>query len=66
VDVENLRAAALLDFVPSSYRTEIELQKLAAVLACTSRALPPEKYRDAGRAELVRRANELAWLVRRE
>ncbi|MCC6857602.1 MAG: ATP-binding protein [Bryobacterales bacterium] len=65
VDVEDLKAA-LMDFVPPSYPTEIELQNLAAVLECTSRALLPEKYRDADRAELVRRANELAWLVRKE
>jgi AAA+ superfamily predicted ATPase len=56
--------AALEDFIPPSYPTEIELQNLAAVLECTSRSLLSEKYRNADRAELIRRANELAGLVR--
>ncbi len=63
VDAEDVKAA-LLDFVSPSYPSEIELQNLAAVLECTSRALLPEKYRDADRAELIRRANELALLAR--
>jgi SpoVK/Ycf46/Vps4 family AAA+-type ATPase len=63
VGLEDLKAA-LEDFIPPSYPTEIELQNLAAVLECTSRSLLPEKYRNADRAELIRRANELAGLVR--
>ncbi len=63
VDVEDLKAA-LEDFIPPSYPTEIELQNLAAVLECTSRGLLPEKYRDMDRAEVIRRANELAALTR--
>lgn len=34
--------AALEDFIPPSYPTEIELQNLVAVLECTSRSLLPE------------------------
>lgn len=63
VDVDDLKAA-LEDFIPPSYPTEIELQNLVAVLECTSRNLLPEKYRDMDRAEVIRRANELAALTR--
>ena len=63
VDVEDLKAA-LEDFVPPSYPTEIELQNLVAVLECTSRSLLPEKYRRMDRSEVVRRANELTSLGR--
>jgi len=63
VDLEDIKAA-LEDFVPPSYPTEIELQTLAAVLECTSKSLPP-KYRDLDRGEVIRRANELAALTRR-
>jgi AAA+ superfamily predicted ATPase len=63
VELDDLKAA-LEDFIPPSYPTEIELQILASVLECTSRSLLPEKYRNADRAELIRRANELAGLVR--
>jgi AAA+ superfamily predicted ATPase len=63
VDTDTLQAA-LEDFIPPSYPTEIELQNLAAVLECTSRSLLPERYRNQDRAELIRRANELAALVR--
>jgi SpoVK/Ycf46/Vps4 family AAA+-type ATPase len=63
VGLEDLKGA-LEDFIPPSYPTEVELQTLAAVLECTSRGLLPEKYRNADRAELIRRANELADLVR--
>jgi len=63
VDVEDLKAA-LEDFIPPSYPTEIELQNLAAVLECTSKSLLPAKYRDMDRGEIVRRANELAALTR--
>jgi SpoVK/Ycf46/Vps4 family AAA+-type ATPase len=63
VDVDDLKAA-LEDFVPPSYPTEIELQNLVAVLECTSKSLLPEKYRQMDRSVLVRRANELVALVR--
>jgi len=63
VDVDDLKAA-LEDFIPPSYPTEIELQNLVAVLECTSKSLLPEKYRDMDRGEVIRRANELAALTR--
>ncbi|MGH9555706.1 MAG: ATP-binding protein, partial [Terriglobales bacterium] len=63
VDVDDLKAA-MEDFIPPSYPTEIELQNLVAVLECTSRSLLPEQYRDLDRGELIRRTNELAALSR--
>jgi AAA+ superfamily predicted ATPase len=63
VDVDDLKAA-LEDFIPPSYPTEIELQNLVAVLECTSKNLLPEKYRTMDRSEVVRRVNELALLAR--
>jgi hypothetical protein len=63
VDLDDLKAA-LEDFVPPSYPTEIELQNLVAVLECTSKSLLPEKYKKIERSELIRRANELAALTR--
>jgi SpoVK/Ycf46/Vps4 family AAA+-type ATPase len=63
VDVDDLKAA-LEDFVPPSYPTEIELQNLVAVLECTSKSLLPEKYREMDRADVIRRVNELAALTR--
>ncbi len=63
VDVDDLKAA-LEDFVPPSYPTEIELQNLVAVIECTSKSLLPEKYRRMDRSEVVRRATELATLAR--
>jgi AAA+ superfamily predicted ATPase len=51
---------AMQDFIPPSYPSEIELQNLVAVQECTSRSLLPEKYRDMDRAEIIRRASELA------
>jgi SpoVK/Ycf46/Vps4 family AAA+-type ATPase len=63
VDVDDLKSA-LEDFIPPSYPTEIELQNLAAVEECTSRGLLPARYRNMDRAELMRRANELADLLR--
>ncbi|HHP7237780.1 ATP-binding protein [Longibacter sp.] len=47
------------DFIPPTYPTEVELQKLAAVLECTSRDLLPATYRDMDRADVVRRVKEL-------
>jgi len=63
IDVDYLKAA-LEDFIPPSYPTEIEMQNLAAVLECTSRCLLPAKYREMDRAEVARRAKELALLIR--
>ena len=63
IDVDDLKAA-LEDFIPPSYPTEIELQNLAAVLECTSRSLLPAKYREMDRAEVARRAKELAFMIR--
>jgi AAA+ superfamily predicted ATPase len=65
VDLDDLKAA-LEDFIPPSYPTEIELQNLAAVMECTSKSLLPEKYRTMDRAELIRRTNELAAFTRRD
>lgn len=56
--------AALADFIPPSYPTEIELQNLVAVLECTSKSLLPKEYRDLDRGEVIRRANQLAALSR--
>jgi SpoVK/Ycf46/Vps4 family AAA+-type ATPase len=58
--------AALEDFIPPSYPTEIELQTLAAVLECTSKSLLPEQYRSMDRGEIIRRTNQLAMLSRME
>ena len=56
--------AALEDFIPPSYPTEIELQTLAAVLECTSKSLLPDEYRTKDRGEIIRRTKELALLIR--
>jgi AAA+ superfamily predicted ATPase len=56
--VDDLRAA-LEDFIPPSYPTEIELQNLVAFLECTSKSLLPEKYQRMDRGEATRRAGEL-------
>src|SRR5437773_4175573 len=63
MDAEDLKSA-LDDFIPPSYPTEIEMQNLVAVLECTSRSLLPAKYREMDRAEIARRAKELALLSR--
>jgi AAA+ superfamily predicted ATPase len=60
---EDLKAA-LEDFIPPSYPTEIELQTLCAVLECTSKSLLPDAYREVDRGEVIRRANELMALTR--
>jgi AAA+ superfamily predicted ATPase len=60
---EDLKAA-LEDFIPPSYPTEIELQTLCAVLECTSKSLVPEQFRSMDRGEIIRRTNELALLTR--
>jgi AAA+ superfamily predicted ATPase len=63
VDTDDLKAA-LEDFIPPYYPTEIDLQNVVAVLECTSRSLLPKQYRDVERGELIRRANELLALSR--
>jgi AAA+ superfamily predicted ATPase len=63
VDVQDVKAA-IEDFIPPSYPTEIELQTLVAVMECTSKRLLPAKYREMDRAELSRRVNELTLLSR--
>lgn len=52
------------DFMPPTYPLEVELQTLAAVLECTSRALLPEEYRSMDRETIVRRVDELKRLVK--
>jgi len=63
VDEDDLKAA-LEDFIPPYYPTEIDLQNIVAVLECTSRSLLPKQFRDVERGELIRRANELLALSR--
>jgi len=63
VNVEDLKAA-ILDFIPPSYPTEIELQNMVAVLECTSKNLLPEKYRNMDRGEILKRVAELSLLSR--
>ncbi len=63
VGVDDVKAA-IDDFVPPSYPTEIELQTLVAVLECTSKSLLPDKYRAMDRGEVIRRVNELSALTR--
>src|SRR5215475_1534870 len=63
VDSDDIKAA-LDDFIPPSYPTEIELQNIVAVLECTSKNLLPKQWRDADRKELIRRANELLAFTR--
>ncbi|HZC66561.1 MAG TPA: AAA family ATPase [Candidatus Dormibacteraeota bacterium] len=63
VDTEDLKAA-LEDFIPPYYPTEIDLQNLVAVLECTSRNLLPQKYRDLERSELISKVKLLLAAVR--
>src|SRR6267154_1734824 len=63
VDTDDLKAA-LEDFIPPYYPTEIDLQNLVAVLECTSKSLLPKQYRDMDRGDLIRRTNELLALSR--
>jgi hypothetical protein len=59
----DIEAVLIRARLKSALSTEIELQNLAAVRECTSRSLLPEQYRNMDRAELIRRANELAALA---
>src|SRR5215510_2754680 len=63
VDVDDLKAA-IADFIPPSYPSEIELQNMVAVLECTSRNLLPEKYRRLDRGEILRAVTELLAFTR--
>ena len=63
VDTDDLKAA-LEDFIPPYYPTEIDLQNIVAVLECTSKSLLPQQYRNVERSDLIRRANELLALSR--
>jgi hypothetical protein len=63
VDVEDLKAA-ITDFIPPSYPTEIELQNLVAVLECTSKSLLPDHYREMDRGEILRRVGLLSAMTR--
>jgi AAA+ superfamily predicted ATPase len=63
VGVDDIKAA-VADFIPPSYPTEIELQNLVAVMECTSKSLLPAIYKDANRAEILRRVGELGSLTR--
>ena len=58
VDIDDLEAA-IADFIPPSYPTEIELQNLVAVIECTSKSLLPEAFREMDRGEILRRVAEL-------
>ena len=64
IDTQDLEAA-LEDFIPPYYPTEIDLQNLVAVLECTSKSLLPKQYRDVERSELIRKTNELLAFSRR-
>jgi ATP-dependent 26S proteasome regulatory subunit len=61
-DTQDL-SATIADFIPASYPTEIELQNLVAVLECTSRALLPERYRNANRGDIVAKVQQLKLLL---
>ena len=50
---------AVDDFIPPTYPAEVELQTLAAVTECTSRALLPERYRSMSREAIALRLEEL-------
>ena len=55
--------AVVDDFIPPTYPLQVELQALAAVLECTSRAMLPEQYRQLEREQIVRRVEELKALI---
>lgn len=54
---------AVDDFIPPTYPLEVELQTLAAVSECTSRALLPERFRSASRESIEQRFEELRRLI---
>jgi AAA+ superfamily predicted ATPase len=57
--------AALNDFLPPTYPTEIELMNYAAVLECTSKALLPERFKSLSRQEVVEKVQQLKEQVER-
>jgi AAA+ superfamily predicted ATPase len=62
VQAEDL-LAAFADFVPATDPLAVEMQELAAVLECTSRAMTPVRYRDATPADLSARLSHLKALL---
>jgi hypothetical protein len=54
---------AVGDFIPPSYPLQVELQTLAAIMECSSRALLPASFRDMDREKTTRRIEELKRLV---
>ncbi|PWN05671.1 ATP-binding protein [Rhodohalobacter mucosus] len=52
------------DFLPPTYPEEVELQTLAAVIECTSRALLPERFRNLGRDKVLKRMEQLKKTAR--
>jgi|HubBroStandDraft_6_1064221.scaffolds.fasta_scaffold12045_2 AAA+ superfamily predicted ATPase len=64
IDAQDLEAA-IDDFIPPYYPTEIDLQNLVAVLECTSKSLLPKQYRDMDRADLIRQTTALQAQSRR-
>src|ERR1700722_7474497 len=64
IDAQDLEAA-IDDFIPPYYPTEIDLQNLVAVLECTSKSLLPKQYRDMDRADLIRQTTALQPQPRR-
>lgn len=54
----------LTDFIPPVYPDEIELQILAAVSECTSKAMLPEPYRNMNKSEVNAKIEELKLTVR--
>lgn len=51
--------AELADFMPPSYKDEIELQELVAVAECTSRDFLPERFRKMDPASVAARIRQL-------
>ncbi len=55
--------AEMKDFMPPSYKDEIELQELVAVAECTSRDFLPERYRKVDSAGVVSRIRQLKMVL---
>lgn len=47
------------DFLPPTYPSEVELQTMAAIAECTSKALLPERYQKISRNRILNRIKEL-------
>ncbi len=52
------------DFLPPTYPEEVELQTLAAVIECTSKALLPDRFRTLNRTKILKRVEELKQSIR--